>query len=255
MKTIIINPIRTDFIKRNVDTLWKHNDMETTRVVVIDQTKKGVYEEIGDKVHMYLRPQHNLGFAKSMNEGIIHAISWKSDYIVCSNDDVEYMHDSWWDGIMDTFKKDERIMVANPSSPGDRNAEPRIPYKQDYTEEEYKDLIGERMIDGICMWCPVFPRDVLLKLGPFDERFYPGGGEDYDMNGRIYKAGGRAVGTDLAWLWHWWGKSKDEPEEAALQRLDNYKDPWNSLNDLWNNNFGLYGEGDERVPLIHIDHI
>jgi len=221
-------------------------------VIVVDQSLRGISKDLHDKIDLLLRPRFNLGFSKSMNEGIIHAMYWGSDYVICANDDIEFIHQDWWRGILETFEKYKTAMVVNPSSIADRNAEPRIPYKEEYTTEEYFSLIqGGKgsVLDGICMWCPVFPRETIEKIGLFDERFFPGGGEDYDYNARVYKAGGRCLGTSLSWVLHHWGQSKDVAG-AVQEALPPHQKPWNDLNALWPAGFDIYHPKGERDPEV-----
>lgn len=222
-------------------------------MVVIDQSMSGICDEAKLLIDLYIRPTYNLGFAKSMNEGIIHGMYWGSDYIIASNDDVEYINKDWWQGILDTFEKYPKAMVVNPASIADRNAEPRIPYKKEYTSEDYFKLLemGKgTVIDGICMWMPVFPRSTIEKIGLFDERFFPGGGEDYDYNARVYKAGGRALGTFSSYMVHHWGQSKDV-EGAVQAALPPHQENWNDLNALWGEgNFDIYNPRGERDPRV-----
>jgi len=143
-------------------------------VIVVDQSLRGISKDLHDKIDLLLRPRFNLGFSKSMNEGIIHAMYWGSDYVICANDDIEFIHQDWWRGILETFEKYKTAMVVNPSSIADRNAEPRIPYKEEYTTEEYFSLIqGGKgsVLDGICMWCPVFPRETIEKRAVLPRRW------------------------------------------------------------------------------------
>ena len=219
---------------------------------MIDQSLRGISKDLHDKITLLLRPKYNLGFAKSMNEGILHAMYWGSDYVICANDDIEFINKDWWGGILDTFKKYSTGMVVNPASIADRNAEPRIPYKEEYTDLEYLKLLemgGESVLDGICMWCPVFPRSTIEKIGLFDERFFPGGGEDYDYNGRVYKAGGRCLGTMGSWLVHHWGQSKDVAGSQD-EALPPHQKPWNNLSELWPQSFDIYGNCGDRIPEV-----
>ena len=254
----ITNPIREDYIDRLLYTLYKYTDMEKNRVIVVDQTKKGLKNLKG--VHLYLRPHRNLGFAKSMNEGIIHGRHWKSKYITCMNDDIEFISPKWWDGIIETFNQDkERIMAVNPMSP----REPGwgygmehgkyidlIEYKEVYSDEDYQYLLeGDfskveglpksfprkkiGVIDAIATWCPVFKQEFFDKFGMFDERYYPGGGEDYDINARCYREGYRMVGTTRSWVWHWWGQSKDEVDHHGKSLPAVEKLIWMNPDFLW----------------------
>lgn len=258
--TFIFNPVRSDFIGKCLETLYKytHNDF---RVIIVDQTANGCYDTVKDKTDLYLRPSRNLGFAKSMNEGIIHALRWKSPYITCANDDIEFINNDWWDGVTRTFEHFPKAAVVNPNSVIDRGeAEGRLPYKENYTDEEYQNLISTHrnpdfpwVMDGICMWLPVFPREKLLEIGLYDERFYPGGGEDYDWNGRAYIRGYRCLGTAASWVYHHWGKSKDEIGTVTGQgvKIDPERS-WNHLDHLWPDGFDIYGKFKNRVPEIGV---
>ena len=96
------------------------------------------------------------------------------------------------------------------------------------------------MIDGITCWCSVFKREALKEIGLFDERWYWGGGEDYDMVARVYQAGYRALATSLSWVWHHWGKSKDDPDgfDVALPHARPY---WNKIGEVWKQGFDIWG--------------
>lgn len=258
--TYIFNPIRPDFIYRALETLYKYTDMSESRVIVVDQTKNGFHFTEG-QVHLVLRPYRNLGFSKSMNEGIIHGLRWESQYITCANDDIEYMDERWWSGIEETFQKyGDRVLAVNPMSPREpgwgyglphgENID-LLPYKK-FTREDYDyllrgdfSILDDRLpktfprqksgvIDAIATWHTTFKREAFEKIGLFEERFYPGGAEDYDLNGRAYREGYRMLGTTLSWVWHWWGKSKDsegEFQDTGLPIVDELR--WQKLGDLW----------------------
>jgi len=101
------------------------------------------------------------------------------------------------------------------------------------------------VVDAFAGWLPIFKREGLIEIGLYDERFVWGGGEDYDWMGRCYSCAWpiprdecnpefhrRAVSTMKSWVWHHWGKSKDE--SATLDsRLFEGRESWNGLGDLW----------------------
>lgn len=256
--TYIFNPVRVEFIGRALETLYKYTDMKKSRVIVVDQTLDGI--KPSQNIHLHIRPHRNLGFSKSMNEGIIHAQHWGSKYITCANDDIEFMDKRWWPGIIETFKNGETIMAVNPMSP----REPGwgygwdhgryidlMDYKKKFTKKDYdwllegdfnavKNLpdtfprIKRGVIDAIATWCTVFKREFFDMFGLFDELYYPGGGEDYDLNARCYRKGYRMVGTTRSWVWHWWGSSKDKQHELSkgLPIMEEYR--WMNPDYLWN---------------------
>jgi GT2 family glycosyltransferase len=295
--TFIFNPIRPDYIHRCLETLYQYTDMTANRVIVVDQTMDGLKLPM-DKVHLVLRPNRNLGFSKSMNEGIIHALRWDSEYITCANDDIEYIDKRWWSGIEETFEKyGDKVLAVNPMSPREpgwgyglphgENID-LLPYKTSYTSEEYDYLLKgdfsqiqgapetypkqkNGVIDAIATWHTTFKAEAFSKIGLFDERYYPGGGEDYDLNARAYREGYRMLGTTLSWVWHHWGSSKDHqsefkdtgmpivpelrwmnpdkiwpPEANGGQRMD----PWGKWTDHEGNKHPMYRE--EEIAIIEI---
>lgn len=226
---------------RCLDTLYEHTP-HNFRVILIDQSQdEELYGRVKDRVHLYIKAYRNLGFAKAANQGILLA---STKFVTVLNDDVEFINKKWWDGVMQTFRRydgeneeNAQVLCVNPSSTRKLNAtgvpvndkynvngkEFQFEYKEKWTEDEYNDMIyaesGGReagiIIDGITPWCVVFHREGLLKVGLFDEAFYPGGGEDYDLQNRAYLKHHteglkryRCLGSSLSVAWHWWGTTK-----------------------------------------------
>lgn len=130
-------------------------------------------------------------------------------------------------------------------------------YQATMSAPGYVDMLAGDMnwavVDGFPCWLPVFKRDRLLEFGLFDERFFPGGGEDYDMMARAYQAGYRMLASSRSWVWHWWGQSKDEHDglEAALPPAQKH---WNKLSTkgdpeegLWDTDVDVWGKGCTRT--------
>lgn len=271
INTIVVPCIRTDYFPRYIDTLYKYTP-HNFHLFLVDQTYEGMPEYADDeRVHLYLRPKYNLGFAQGMNIGLKLA---QTKYVTASNDDVEFIDDRWWQGIIDTFNMGKNIKAVNPLSvtePGwgygcnknspeelvkekeeALNAEfsrphemfMHLPYKKDYDKKDYDELLTKKsgVIDGIITWMTVFEKEALEYKGYFDERFVPGGGEDYDINGRFYDKTWptgeereedryRMVATSKSWAWHWLGMSKSF--KGKLKPLA--RERWNKWTSLWEN--------------------
>lgn len=284
--TFVIPIIRDDFIERCLETLYKYTP-HNFYVFVVDQTPRGLpcKYKTDPRIHMLIRPYRNLGFSKAVNTGFALC---QTPYMTCLNDDVEFMNSQWWQGIEDTFEVDEKIVAVNPNSPKegawgyglteynkdtwtpregfvrDEDGKSVIPvingkpfeFKENFTDEEYQSLLTDHPVwdknslcDGLACWCTVFKREALQEVGLFDEKFYPGGGEDYSMMAEIYSRGKRAVGTTRSWAWHHWGKSKDDisgkdPENPLFSRPR-----WNNLEEIWGNEFDVWGKDKSGNPL------
>lgn len=308
LNSFIIPIIRKDFLPRCLETLYKYTP-PNFYVFVIDQTPDGIHLPMyKDYIHMYIRPYRNLGFSKAINTGIILS---QTPYVTALNDDVEFINDTWWQGIEDTFKMDERIIAVNPNSPKegawgygltqenkdtwvpregfvrDNDGRSVVPVVDGVTIdtpqkaiEHYDGLLNRNPIwskdtlcDALACWCTVFKASELKKIGLFDEKFYPGGGEDYCKMAEIYSCAWpyerdecnpiyhqRAVGTTKSWVWHWWGKSKDDVSgKEPDNKLFESRSRWNNLEEIWGDKFDVWGhytdENGNRKPITRKQQI
>jgi GT2 family glycosyltransferase len=287
INTFIFIPVIPDYIDKCLETLHKFTP-SNFQVIVLDQTISGVHDVvIKYKPELYIRSYRNLGFSKAMNMGAKLATT---KYITCSNDDIEFINIKWWEGIEETFKQDDRIIAVNPNSAKiamwgygmDHYTRLEITSQEEcQTEEGYQYLVdgdysrlegrqildkGELkpipqsfpykqagVVDGIATWCTVFKREKFWELGGFDEKYYPGGGEDHDICARAYSKQLRMVGTMKSWVWHHWSSSRDHPEKLPPLTPGL---AWNNHDELWppewNNNFSMNPWGRYDTPEGHV---
>jgi GT2 family glycosyltransferase len=303
INTVICPIIRSDFIGGMLDSL-KANTEPNYNTIVIDQTVDDkAYLENHHKASLWIRSYRNLGFSKAHNLGIRLA---QTPYITLANDDISFINKGWWGGIVDTFAMDQSIIAVNPMSPKEGswgyglrtdNHDEWTPPAGFATDPEklgvypimkdgmvidssekaglyYDKLLNEHptwnknsLCDAIAMWCTVFTKKGLEEVGLLEERFYPGGGEDYDMCCRAYSCGyptardicnptyhRRMVGTTKSWVWHHWGSSKDQISGKDPKNvLFASRERWNSNEELWGTNFDVWGhrinDKGEKVPL------
>jgi len=235
-------------VSRSLYTYRRH--APGAKIIVIDQTPHGALgsDEIKTYTDVYVKVDRALGFSKAMNFGI--ALS-DSPYIGCINDDVEFIHDKMWVGICEWLGKKD-VAAVNPSSVKGYNLESdALPcncgveldekngncpkcraWKETYTDEDWDYLnsprevkfsaitktFPEMCVDGIMTWAMFIHRAALNRIRDnecyYDEKFYPGGGEDYDLMCRLYDAKPtgecyRAVGIYNSWAYHHWFGTKN----------------------------------------------
>lgn len=306
INTIIVPIIHGGYIGRFLETLWSYTE-PNFYVFVIDQCADDeAYNKYHKNTHLWIKSYRNLGFSKAHNTGIKLA---QTPYISLYNDDIEFIDKRWWQGILDTFTQDEKIIAVNPMSPKEggfgyglttenketwvpkkgflRDGEfvvPELPdgsglyYKEEFTSKDYDFLLNDHpcwkkdtVCDAICMWGTTFTRKGLDTIGMLDERFYPGNGEDYDMNGRAYSCAWptardecdptyhrRMVSTTKSWVWHHWGQSKNfltSPNSASLSLS---RDSWNNIGDLWPGGFDVWSHktvNDKKIPYKRVPDI
>jgi GT2 family glycosyltransferase len=275
--------------------MYKYSEPNSFKVVLIDQVKGGMskktWDEIKDKVHLYIHPPRaQLGYAKAMNEGIIHGLHWGSDIICPSNDDLEVIDSRWIDGIHKTFELDKRIMGVCPMSPrvagwgyGVGYNPEVLPYKEEYTKEDYDYLlkgdfteckeklpttyprkVTNNIIDGAVFVMPYFKKELFEEIGLLDEHFYPGSGEDMDLMARAYRENYRIVSSAYSWIWHWWSSSKELFASGQLEdQYYKWKPYWNNMSELWPEGHDAWGYKEvdgrkvllPRVPEIFVEEI
>lgn len=194
-------------------------------VSVIDQSgKPDLYLR---NVDYHVRCREQVGFARAANLGISLG---RAPYVMVLNDDCQFLDRRWWYGVMKTFETHPNLLCVNPSSPYNPGHSCNFTQPEDIKPSDYSSLLNGSVLDGICMWAPVFHRQRLnevkgVKPGLwFDERFWPGGGEDYDLNRRAALSGMRCVGTGWSWVWHWWhatefgGKKEAKYDGGTFER-------------------------------------
>jgi hypothetical protein len=285
---------------RSLETYKKY--APGAKVIVVDQTEKGALlrPQIEELTHAYLWVYRTLGFAKAMNMGIELS---DTEYVCCANDDVELVNIRWWQPILEWFEKDPSIAGVNPASiKGYTNESDHLPcdcpgekedstgnclvcraYKKEYTEDDYdyfllprevkagmiKNINSATKVDGIMTWFTVFKRSALDRIKRdgcyYDEHFYPGGGEDYDLMCRMYDERGpnirhRVIGVYNTWAYHqWFGtRIKNPPKIIAGLR-------WNDVDGKYNrkegdpeifhdgksciSNWDLWGRKNKSIPI------
>ena len=264
INTFVFPIVRRDRILDALTSL-KLMTMPNYYAIVVDQTQPVAEfeQELRRHCDLWIKTKKNLGFAQASNLGIRLA---PTEYVTVCNDDVIFITPTWWPGVMESFRRYDTAVCVNPSSP----KEPGWGYGKDgfiyhlslaecAQPENIMRLIHEKngqMIDGLTTWCSIFKRELLIeKVGLFDERSFPGAGEDYDLMARIYQQKLRALATSLSWVWHWWGQSKDEPD-GLNQALPPAREQWNRLDLLWPEGYDLWGKDPEtQEPLPRVPEV
>jgi len=264
INTFVIPHLNNPRLRITLESI-RRNTPPNFNIILIDANPDG-YQPVDDLVDVHIRTR-NLGFAKAMNTGIRLT---DTKYVSCWNDDSECINPRWWDGVIDTFNKYQTALGVNPSSPRNPRASGDIPvnypgveYKPDFDDKEYDELIEKygqgHVIDGICIFATVFDREKLdLVKGTipgkcwFDELFFPGGGEDYDLNRRANLTkipendmkGYRMLGTGFSFIWHWWYSTKHPDTGIA-----GVKHCGSTFDDKWGAGADLYGRnGKMEIP-------
>lgn len=270
---VVVPHLNYDGLCKSLKSLRKYTPPENIgKVILIDQNP--TYQKDADEfvdLHIFTKGR-NLGFAKSMNVGIRLS---DEKYVLLMNDDVEMINIKWVDGIVETFNRYSTALGVNPSSPRNPRASGEEPvnnmgidYKEEFSEEDYAKMLelGKgHIIDGICMFATIIDKEKLDKVGGvipgkcwLDEHFWPGGGEDYDLNRRAYMTKNednkmswyRMLGTNLSFIWHWWYSTKRISDGiAGVKHCGSaFSDKWDLASD--GKGADIYGHiGKQDIPI------
>lgn len=285
LNTFVIPHLSGNLIHNCLETLYRYTE-PNFYVIVIDQSLEGLDVNLRDSYRnlMVIRTPKsdvhhtgNLGFQQATNLGIQLT---QTPYVTFLNDDVEFVHKGWWQGVLDTFEKVEKATPSRPAllvnvasiklpdwSVGKPKGEDHyiLPYKEDYTDEDWRFLIDEEhyvnehltitpgsVIDGINLYCSVADTKRLLEVGLPDEFFYPGSAGDYDLCCLASMFGYRCVSSTLSWVFHHWSKTFENGEQMQLLVQDELKHL--DLRDKWGDRFDLWGVRCDREDCDEIMH-
>lgn len=274
-------------IYKCLETLYKYTEEGSFYVFIVDQTIDGLdATELRNQYRnltVIRTPKSdfhhtgNLGHSQGTNLALKLV---ETPYVTLLNDDVEFIHKDWWQGILDTFEKVEK---ADPKRPailvnaasiklpdwslgrvaGDDHY--ILPYKEEYTDEDWEFLKNEphycnehltiqpgSVIDGINLYCSVVDMKKLLEVGFLEETLYTGSGNDYDYSCRAYAYGYRCISTTLSWVFHHWSVSFHSKEE--IEKLVQPELVCGDLRVKWGDRLDVWGpkctQCDERLLLI-----
>lgn len=263
INTFVFPIVRQDYILTAIHTLRQFTPANF-KVIVVNQTRynEPFERNLWEAADLVIRTKVNYGFAQAVNLGTRLA---PTPWVTVCNDDVVFFTGQWWPGIMETFERFPTALGVCPMSPkepgwgyGEAGYRMHATLAECQTDpagvvERLKKQFDGAVIDGFPTWLAVFKRDEWMELGMFDERFIPGGGEDYDVLARAYQAGYRMLASSYSWVYHHWGQSKDEPDGLATA-LPQARPQWNKLSvkgfgdqGLWDYDVDCWGQDCTRI--------
>ncbi|MHA1225128.1 MAG: glycosyltransferase family 2 protein [Candidatus Hodarchaeales archaeon] len=155
-----------------------------------------VDKELLDKwADILIRNKENLGFAKGCNQGFKLA---RGDWICCMNNDV-FVYEGWLEALIKTFEDNPDCGIAMPAlMKQTRKAKEALRIKEIDLSQNYM-AYGKGAEFGSC-W--LTKKEIMDKVGLFDENFKIGFGEDRDYWRRIRKAGYETYRTHKTRVFH-----------------------------------------------------
>ena len=181
--TLTLNKL--DYTKKFIESLYKYTT--NFELIIVDNgSSDGTVEYIKSMPQIKLiQNEKNLGFSKGNNQGIEIA---QGEYIGFLNNDI-LLYPGWFEACERVFLKENKAGFVSPRQihPLYANTDEKKYVK--YFQESSPEKVYEKSFDECVFSCVITKRDVLNKIGTFDENFYPAFFEDNDLKYRAVEAG------------------------------------------------------------------
>lgn len=212
MKCDIVIPVwnQPELTKSCIDSILKNTTDVDFRIVVIDNASgedakkylEGLKQSLGDRI-LLIRNENNLGFVKAANQGMRLS---DAPYVCLLNNDA-ITADGWLGEMIRVAASSPVIGLVNPSS----NTMGQKPDKGVSIEEYALSMLKEpgawEEIGSAIGFCMLIKRDVINKIGVFDEIYGMGNFEDTDYSRQAIKAGFLCVRATGSYVYHKEGTS------------------------------------------------
>ena len=216
INTFIITTFNDKYIFRCLDSLVKTIDRDKHRIILIEgpnqEDNNCLYEKTKDIVDVYIRTKRNYGFEKSVNMGIMMS---HTPYFTIVHDDCWFIHNGWWDVIKeDLASGGESLLMLQPQQRNSKHTLGRdllgnilyrepVPLPDNPTEEQYNKMLAEATTASLGeVYCMVFKREFVDKVGYLNEKFYPLGPVDIELFYRSGVFGYRIAISNRAIIYH-----------------------------------------------------
>ena len=206
MECDIIIPVwsHLNYTKDCIESILKNTDTDY-RLIIIDNASDDdtarYLESLKFRKRLQIsliRNDKNLGFVKAVNQGM--NLSKAPRICILNNDTL--VTKSWLKTMIDISNADKDIGIVNPSS----NNLGQRPAKGEPVElyaEKIKNQAGKFIEVGAAIgFCMLIKREVIERIGLFDEIYGMGNFEDTDFSRRAIKEGYRCVRACGAYVYH-----------------------------------------------------
>lgn len=196
MKTsiIILTYNQLSFTKQCLDSIYQNTNEEDIEIIIIDNgSSDGTIDYLKKSPGLKtVFNETNAGFAKGCNQGL--DIATGQSILFLNNDTI--VTKNWLESMITLLYRDEKIGMVGPVS-NYVNGPQQIPVDysnieaiQDFSSKYCENQRGKsKLVLRLVGFCLLVKRELLDKIGGFDERFEYGSFEDDDLCLRAVQAG------------------------------------------------------------------
>ncbi|CAM4154210.1 glycosyltransferase [Lederbergia lenta] len=188
MKTsiIILTYNELALTKQCLNSIHKHTNVDDIELIIVDNgSTDGTVDYLKslEKVQTIFNGK-NLGFAKGCNQGV--EVATGENILFLNNDTI--VTKNWLQSMLKVLYKSEKVGMVGPVSnyvSGHQKID--VPYQTineiDIFASEYckENLEKTRQVLRLVGFCLLVKRDLIIKIGSFDERYEYGSFEDDDL--------------------------------------------------------------------------
>ena len=188
---------KLDYTKKYIESLYKYTqDFEL--IIVDNGSTDGTVEYLKSLPDIKLiLNEENKGFSAGNNQGIKIA---EGEYIGFLNNDI-LLYPDWFEACKKVFDNENAGFVSpRHINPHYDNTNPNKYIK--YFQSLSFNCAYEKSFDECVFSCVITKREVLDKIGVFDENFFPAFFEDNDLKYRSVEAGYGIFVTNEAGFYH-----------------------------------------------------
>lgn len=219
MKCGIIIPVwnQLDFTRKCVGSVFKNTNYAFHLIIVDNGSNWSTKDYLDKLAHdrkdavTLLRNEKNLGFVKAVNQAIRRS---SAPYICLLNNDTEVAK-GWLGEMIKVAEKREDIGIINANS-NTLGCRPKFGQSVESLAERLKSYSGEyNALAWATGFCMLIKREVIEKIGLFDEVYGMGNFEDADFSKRARKIGYSSVCAVASYVYH-----RERRSFVRFKRLD-----------------------------------
>lgn len=206
MKCDIIIPVWNQliFTRDCIDSI-RRNTVGGYRLIIVDNASgdetRGYLEGLeasGELPLKLIRNNENLGFVKAVNQGILAS---DAPFVCLLNNDT-IVTKGWLGEMVAVAEASADIGIVNPSS-NNLGQKPSDGEPVDLYAEKIRQYSGQFAELGAAIgFCMLIKREVINKIGLFDEIYGMGNFEDTDFSRKAVKEGYKCVRACGAYVYH-----------------------------------------------------
>ncbi|MEJ8545131.1 glycosyltransferase family 2 protein [Brevibacillus borstelensis] len=191
----------------------RQNTSHPYRLVIVDNASTdGTVAYLKENGYRLVENEQPVSLTEALNQGITYFLADPEiTHIGWIHNDMEF-YPKWLERLIDFLQDKKDIGKLAPVS-----LHLFGPNDPQFAEEFMASNSGVSYPGNTCPW--IMPREVIEKVGLFDERFVKCGGyEDWDYNNRILEAGYNVLITQGSTVWHpamGTRKNHDESESSG----------------------------------------